>query len=128
NAVRLWGTQNPRFFEGTRVAKEAVAILAAAQTPPSPPPNNAAAAARYSLPCCRKRPALPHMGPYGGGFGWGDRAQIFGDHRRRAMSAVARSWASLLGCFFIAELVLMRHLPHLAPPPSRGRETARGPG
>ena len=33
NAVRLWGTQNPRFFEGTRVAKEAAAVLAAAQTP-----------------------------------------------------------------------------------------------
>jgi len=33
NAVRLWGAQNPRFFEGTRVAKEAAAILAAAQTP-----------------------------------------------------------------------------------------------
>src|SRR5213595_2224037 len=31
NAVRLWGTQNPRFFEGTRVAKEAAAVLAAAQ-------------------------------------------------------------------------------------------------
>ena len=29
NAVRLWGTQNPRFFEGTRVAKEAAAVLAA---------------------------------------------------------------------------------------------------
>jgi predicted TIM-barrel fold metal-dependent hydrolase len=28
NAVRLWGTQNPRFFDGTRVAKEAAAILA----------------------------------------------------------------------------------------------------
>jgi predicted TIM-barrel fold metal-dependent hydrolase len=27
NAVRLWGTQNPRFFEGTRVAKEAAAML-----------------------------------------------------------------------------------------------------
>src|ERR1043165_7804489 len=27
NAVRLWGTQNPRFFEGTRVAKEAAAAL-----------------------------------------------------------------------------------------------------
>ena len=27
NAVRLWGTQNPRFFEGTRVAKEAAAVL-----------------------------------------------------------------------------------------------------
>src|SRR2546430_3318351 len=27
NSVRLWGTQNPRFFEGTRVAKEAAAIL-----------------------------------------------------------------------------------------------------
>src|SRR6266404_5851022 len=25
NAVRLWGTQNPRFFEGTRVAKDAAA-------------------------------------------------------------------------------------------------------
>jgi predicted TIM-barrel fold metal-dependent hydrolase len=29
NAVRLWGTQNPRFFEGTRVAKEAAALLSA---------------------------------------------------------------------------------------------------
>ncbi len=27
NAVRLWGQQNPRFFEGTRVAKEAAALL-----------------------------------------------------------------------------------------------------
>ena len=27
NAVRLWGTQNPRFFEGTSVAKEAAAVL-----------------------------------------------------------------------------------------------------
>jgi hypothetical protein len=27
NAVRLCGTQNPRFFEGTRVAKEAAALL-----------------------------------------------------------------------------------------------------
>jgi len=33
NAVKLWGTQNPRFFEGTRVAKEAAAVLAAAQNP-----------------------------------------------------------------------------------------------
>ena len=33
NAVRLWGTQNPRFFEGTRVAKQAAAILAEGQTP-----------------------------------------------------------------------------------------------
>jgi predicted TIM-barrel fold metal-dependent hydrolase len=29
NAVRLWGTQNPRFFEGTRVAQEAAALLQA---------------------------------------------------------------------------------------------------
>jgi predicted TIM-barrel fold metal-dependent hydrolase len=29
NAVRLWGTQNPDFFAGTRVAKEAAAVLAA---------------------------------------------------------------------------------------------------
>ena len=28
NAVRLWGTQNPRFFEGTVVAREAAALLA----------------------------------------------------------------------------------------------------
>ena len=28
NAVRLWGTQNPRFFEGTIIAKEAAAELA----------------------------------------------------------------------------------------------------
>ena len=27
NAVRLWGQQNPRFFDGTRVAKEAAALL-----------------------------------------------------------------------------------------------------
>ena len=33
NAVRLWGTQNPRFFEGTRVAKEAAAVLAEAAHP-----------------------------------------------------------------------------------------------
>src|SRR5205814_616309 len=33
NSVRLWGTQNPRFFEGTRVAKEATAVLQAAQQP-----------------------------------------------------------------------------------------------
>jgi len=30
NAVRLWGQQNPRFFECTRVAKEAAALLNAA--------------------------------------------------------------------------------------------------
>jgi predicted TIM-barrel fold metal-dependent hydrolase len=29
NAVRLWGAQNPRFFEGTRVANEAAALLKA---------------------------------------------------------------------------------------------------
>jgi predicted TIM-barrel fold metal-dependent hydrolase len=34
NAVRLWGTQNPRFFEGTVVAKEAAAVLQAAQQTP----------------------------------------------------------------------------------------------
>jgi hypothetical protein len=27
NTVRLWGTQNPRFFDGTVVAKEAAAVL-----------------------------------------------------------------------------------------------------
>ena len=27
NAVHLWGAQNPRFFEGTKVAKEAAAVL-----------------------------------------------------------------------------------------------------
>jgi len=30
NAVRLWGTQNPRFFEGTAVAREAAEVLAGA--------------------------------------------------------------------------------------------------
>ena len=38
NAVRLWGTQNPRFFEGTVVAKEAAAVLnghAGRASPPS---------------------------------------------------------------------------------------------
>jgi predicted TIM-barrel fold metal-dependent hydrolase len=29
NAVRLWGQQNPRFFEGTRVAREAAEVLKA---------------------------------------------------------------------------------------------------
>ncbi len=33
NAVRLWGTQNPSFFEGTRVAKEAAALLREAHAP-----------------------------------------------------------------------------------------------
>jgi predicted TIM-barrel fold metal-dependent hydrolase len=33
NAVRLWGTQNPRFFEGTRIAKEAAALLAEPHSP-----------------------------------------------------------------------------------------------
>ncbi len=28
NSVRLWGTQNPNFFDGTRVAHEARALLA----------------------------------------------------------------------------------------------------
>ena len=33
NAVRLWGTQNPRFFEGTAVAREAAALLKLGATP-----------------------------------------------------------------------------------------------
>ena len=33
NSVRLWGTQNPNFFDGTVVAKEAAAVLAAQKTP-----------------------------------------------------------------------------------------------
>src|SRR5258708_6918798 len=32
NTVRLWGTQNPNFFDGTRVADEARALLAQTQT------------------------------------------------------------------------------------------------
>jgi hypothetical protein len=28
NAVRLWGTQNPKFFAGTAVAKQAAEVLA----------------------------------------------------------------------------------------------------
>src|SRR5579862_3502853 len=36
NAVRLWGTQNPRFFEGTAIAKAAAEVLGA-------PPVRAAA-------------------------------------------------------------------------------------
>jgi predicted TIM-barrel fold metal-dependent hydrolase len=32
NSVRLWGTQNPNFFDGTRVAKEARALLAQTTT------------------------------------------------------------------------------------------------
>ena len=42
NAVKLWGTQNPNFFESTRGAKEATALLARANTQPLPPPNNLA--------------------------------------------------------------------------------------
>ena len=33
NTVKLWGTQNPAFFEGTRVAKEAAAVLAEVAAP-----------------------------------------------------------------------------------------------
>ena len=33
NSVRLWGTQNPDFFKGTRVEKEAAAVLNAAREP-----------------------------------------------------------------------------------------------
>jgi len=33
NAVRLWGTQNPNFFDGTAVAKEAAALLKSAGAP-----------------------------------------------------------------------------------------------
>ena len=33
NAVRLWGTQNPNFFKGTVVEKEAEAVLKAARPP-----------------------------------------------------------------------------------------------
>jgi hypothetical protein len=31
--VRLWGTQNPSFFEGTSVAKEAASLLKANSAP-----------------------------------------------------------------------------------------------
>ena len=34
NSVRLWGTQNPNFFDGTVVAKEARAVLAAQKQAP----------------------------------------------------------------------------------------------
>jgi hypothetical protein len=34
NSVRLWGTQNPNFFDGTVVAKEAKAVLAAQKQTP----------------------------------------------------------------------------------------------
>ena len=33
NAVRLWGTNNPRFFEGTAVARQAAEVLAAQKQP-----------------------------------------------------------------------------------------------
>jgi len=33
NSVRLWGTQNPKFFEGTVVAKQAAALLAETAQP-----------------------------------------------------------------------------------------------
>jgi hypothetical protein len=43
NAVRLWGTQNPCFFDGTVVAKEATAVLAKAKI------RVAAESGRYAL-------------------------------------------------------------------------------
>jgi len=36
NSVRLWGTQNPNFFDGTVVAREAAAVLAAQTTARAP--------------------------------------------------------------------------------------------
>jgi predicted TIM-barrel fold metal-dependent hydrolase len=35
NSVRLWGTQNPNFFDGTVVAREAAAVLAAQNATPA---------------------------------------------------------------------------------------------
>ena len=55
NAVRLWGTQNPRFFEGTRVAKEAAAVLAAHKPQPSPPPNKPAKTSAAPRRRCEQR-------------------------------------------------------------------------
>jgi len=60
NAVRLWGTQNPRFFDGTRVAKEAAAVLAAVQTP-------ALAAADYPGAAAPSLPSSARGGGKGGG-------------------------------------------------------------
>ena len=37
NAVRLWGMQNPKFFEGTAVAKAAAAVLAETAHQPAAP-------------------------------------------------------------------------------------------
>src|SRR5437879_13209196 len=37
NAVRLWGAGNPRFFEGTAVAKAAAAVLAETAHQPAAP-------------------------------------------------------------------------------------------
>ena len=37
NSVRLWGTQNPDFFKGTVVEKEAAAVLAAQAQAEAPP-------------------------------------------------------------------------------------------
>ena len=51
NAVRLWGTQNPRFFEGTRVAKQAAALLAEI---PNPHPRRRRIA-RHSSPAAQRR-------------------------------------------------------------------------
>ena len=65
NAVRLWGTQNPDFFEGTLVAKEAAAVLNAASQPrlrrrgevgpgQTPPPSH-----RWREGCSGYSPAPP---------------------------------------------------------------------
>ena len=46
--MRLWGTQNPRFFEGTVVAKEAAAVLAERISPDHRPTGGRAPLAGVS--------------------------------------------------------------------------------
>jgi hypothetical protein len=38
NPVRFWGEANPKFFKGTRVEKEASALLAVQERPQQPNP------------------------------------------------------------------------------------------
>ena len=54
NAVTLWGTQNPDFFKGTRVEKEAAAVLQAASQP--------ALRRRGEVGPASKRPSSCHCG------------------------------------------------------------------
>jgi hypothetical protein len=66
NAVKLWGTQNPRFFEGTRVAKQA---------------RRRACRGADPNPRCRRIDAAPQRRP-------GGAASLRSGHRIDVMSSI----------------------------------------